>query len=336
MPPLVLTMGEPAGIGGELALAAWSRRAAGVPCFALLDDPDRLAKLARRLRLEVPIRTIEDPAEAAAVWGEALPVLPVRLAGPVVPGTPDPVNAPAVIGAIERAVALVSSGAASALVTNPIQKQVLIEAGFSHPGHTEFLAALAGPGTVPVMMLTCPGLRVVPITIHQSLKSAIEDLTIEKILTAARITAAALKRDFGIKRPTLAISGLNPHAGEGGAFGREEIEIIAPAIQTLRDEGLTVEGPLPADTMFHVKARQRYDAALCMYHDQALIPIKTIDFESGVNVTLGLPFVRSSPDHGTALNIAGTGKASAESLIAALVTADQMARMRAAARARKA
>jgi 4-hydroxythreonine-4-phosphate dehydrogenase len=331
MPPLVLTMGEPAGIGGELAFAAWSRRAAGVPCFALLDDPARLYALARLLGQDIPLRPIVTMAEAPAVWNTALPVLPIALAGPVVMGRPDAVNAGAVIKAIENAVQLVSAGEASAVVTNPIQKQVLIGAGFHHPGHTEFLAELAGPGTVPVMMLTCPGLRVVPITIHQSLKSAIQDLSIDKIMTAARITAAALTRDFGIKRPTLAISGLNPHAGEGGAFGREEIEIIAPAIEQLRRDGLAIEGPLPADTMFHVRARQRYDAALCMYHDQALIPIKTIDFERGVNVTLGLPFVRTSPDHGTALNIAGTGKASPESLIAALVVADQMARTRAAA-----
>ena len=330
MPPLVLTMGEPAGIGGELAFAAWSRRAAGVPCFALLDDPARLYALARRLGQDIPLRPIVTMAEAPTVWNTALPVLPIALAGPVVMGRPDPINAGAVIEAIERAVQLVSAGEASAVVTNPIQKQVLIGAGFRHPGHTEFLAELAGPGTVPVMMLTCPGLRVVPITIHQSLKSAIQDLSIDKIMVAARITAAALARDFGIKRPTLAISGLNPHAGEGGAFGREEIEIIAPAIEQLRREGFVIEGPLPADTMFHVRARQRYDAALCMYHDQALIPIKTIDFERGVNVTLGLPFVRTSPDHGTALNIAGTGKASPESLIAALVVADEMAHTRAA------
>jgi len=331
MPPLVLTMGEPAGIGGELAFAAWSRRAAGVPCFVLLDDPARLEALARLLGQHIPLKPIASTAEAPAIWATALPVLPIRLAGPVAMGRPDAINAGAVIAAIRRAVELVSAGEASAVVTNPIQKQVLIEAGFRHPGHTEFLAELAGPGTIPVMMLTCPGLRVVPITIHQSLKSAIEDLSIDKIMTAARITAATLTRDFGIARPTLAISGLNPHAGEGGAFGREEIEIIAPAIEQLRREGLTIEGPLPADTMFHGRARQRYDAALCMYHDQALIPIKTIDFERGVNVTLGLPFVRASPDHGTALNIAGTGKASPESLIAALVTADQMARTRASA-----
>ena len=333
MPPLVLTMGEPAGIGGELAFAAWSRRAAGLPCFALLDDPARLKALARHLGQDIPVQPIATMAEAPRVWDKALPVLPIALAGPVVAGHPDAINAAAVIKSIELAVELVRSGSASAVVTNPIQKQVLIEAGFKHPGHTEFLAELAGSGTVPVMMLTCPGLRVVPITIHQSLQSAIADLTIDKIVTAARITAAALVRDFGIKRPTLAISGLNPHAGEGGAFGREEIDIIGPAIELLRAEGLTIDGPLPADTMFHVRARQRYDAALCMYHDQALIPIKTIDFERGVNVTLGLPFVRSSPDHGTALNIAGTGKASPESLIAALVTADQMARTRATAQA---
>jgi len=333
MAPLVLTMGEPAGIGGELAFAAWSRRAAGIPCFALLDDPARLEVLARALGQAIPIKAISDVGEAPAVWGRALPVLPVPpLAAPVVPGRPDPANASAVIGAVERAVELVSTGAASALVTNPIQKKVLLTAGFHYPGHTEFLAALAGPDTVPVMMLTCPGLRVVPITIHQSLRSVIDDLTVEKIVTVGRITAAALTRDFGIARPRLAISGLNPHAGEGGAFGREEIEVIAPAIAQLRADGIDVDGPLAADTMFHVRARQTYDAALCMYHDQALIPIKTIDFERGVNVTLGLPFVRTSPDHGTALNIAGTGKASPESLIAALVAADVMARTRGATR----
>jgi 4-hydroxythreonine-4-phosphate dehydrogenase len=331
MPPLVLTMGEPAGIGGELAFAAWSRRAAGVPCFALLDDPDRLERLARTLGQPVPIRTVGTVAEAEAVWATALPVLPIPLAAPVTPGRTDAANAGAVIEAIERAVALVGTGEASAVVTNPIHKQVLIEAGFHHPGHTEFLAELAGPGTVPIMMLTCPGLRVVPITIHQSLRSAIGDLSIDRIVTAGRITAAALTSDFGIARPVLAFSGLNPHAGEGGAFGTEEIEIIAPAIAILRADGIEVQGPLPADTMFHVRARQTYDAALCMYHDQALIPIKTIDFERGVNTTLGLPFVRTSPDHGTALNIAGTGKASPESLIAALTSAEQMARTRAAA-----
>jgi 4-hydroxythreonine-4-phosphate dehydrogenase len=322
--PLVLTMGEPAGIGGEIALAAWSRRSAGIPVFALIDDPGRLRTLARRLGMAVEIREIETPQEANETWSTALPILPIRLAAPSVPGKLDPRNADAVIGSIEAAVRLVKSGQASAMVTNPIHKHVLIEAGFKHPGHTEFLAELAGPGTVPIMMLACPGLRVVPITVHMALKDAVRSLDIECILAAGRITAAALKRDFAIAEPRLAVAGLNPHAGEGGLFGREEIEIIGPALDQLRRDGILVQGPLPADTMFHLGARAGYDAALCMYHDQALIPIKTIDFERGVNVTLGLPFVRTSPDHGTAFDIAGTGRASPESLIAALSMAAQM------------
>jgi 4-hydroxythreonine-4-phosphate dehydrogenase len=211
----------------------------------------------------------------------------------------------------------------------PIQKQVLIEAGFKHPGHTEFLADLAGSGARPVMMLACPGLRVVPITVHLSLREAIASLDADRIMNAARITETALRREFGIERPRLAVAGLNPHAGEGGLFGRDEIELIEPALHILRAEGLDITGPLAADSMFHVTARAGYDAALCMYHDQALIPLKTIDFERGVNITLGLPFVRTSPDHGTALGIAGTGRASAESLIAALATAAHMAAARA-------
>ena len=326
MLPLVLTMGEPAGIGGEIALAAWRRRAEGIPVFALIDQPERLA----RLGADVPVREIARPDEAAAVWPEALPVLRQDLPAPVVPGRPDPANAPAVIQSIERAVAWVQAGAASAVVTNPIQKQVLLAAGFRHPGHTEFLAALAGPGIVPVMMLACPGLRVVPVTVHMALAQAIATLDAKMILTAARITVAALRRDFAIAAPRLAVAGLNPHAGEGGAFGREEITLIAPCVASLREEGIDAIGPLPPDTMFHGAARARYDAALCMYHDQALIPIKTIDFERGVNVTLGLPFVRTSPDHGTALDLAGTGRASAESLIAALGLAAEMARARTA------
>jgi 4-hydroxythreonine-4-phosphate dehydrogenase len=328
MQPLVLTMGEPAGIGGELALAAWLRRGEGVPAFALLDDPDRIAALADRLGWPVPVRPIDRIERADAVWDQGLPVLAQCLAVPVRPGQPDPRNAAAVIASIEHAVALVRGGEAGAVVTNPIQKQVLIEAGFAHPGHTEFLAALAGPGVVPVMMLACPGLRVVPVTVHMALVEAIASLDADRILVAARITAAALRRDFGVARPRLAVAGLNPHAGEHGAFGREEIEIVAPAVARLRAEGLEVAGPLPPDTMFHAAARARYDAALCMYHDQALIPLKTIDFEHGVNITLGLPFVRTSPDHGTALGLAGTGKASPESLIAALRTAAEMAASR--------
>jgi 4-hydroxythreonine-4-phosphate dehydrogenase len=329
MLPLVLTMGEPAGIGGEIAFAAWCRRAGDTPCFALIDDPARLAALAHRLGLDIPIREITEPAAAAAVWPAALPVLPIRLPAPTVPGRPDPRNADAVIDAIRHAVELVQTGRAAGIVTNPIQKQVLIEAGFSYPGHTEYLAELAGPGIRPVMMLACPGLRVVPISVHQALKDAIAGLTIADIVAAGRITGQALSRDFGIAAPRLAVSGLNPHAGEGGLFGREEIDIIQPALDILRNEGWHVTGPHAADSMFHGAARATYDAALCMYHDQALIPLKTIDFERGVNITLGLPFVRTSPDHGTALGIAGTGRASAESLIAALTMAGQMAAARA-------
>jgi 4-hydroxythreonine-4-phosphate dehydrogenase len=328
MLPLILTMGEPAGIGGELALVAWSRRAAGIPRFALLGNPAHLAELATTLRLDIPIREIDQPKEALGVWGQALPVLPIALAAPVVPGRPDVRNCQAVIFAIREAARLVMAGEAAGLVTNPIQKQVLVEAGFAYPGHTEFLAELAGPQATPVMMLTCPGLRVVPITVHLALRDALQQLTTSRIVNAARITHEALRREFGIKRPRLAVAGLNPHAGEGGLFGREEIEVIEPALAILREEGLRVTGPLPADSMFHTTARALYDAALCMYHDQALIPLKTIDFERGVNITLGLPFVRTSPDHGTALGIAGTGRASAESLIAALATAEQMSAAR--------
>jgi 4-hydroxythreonine-4-phosphate dehydrogenase len=238
-------------------------------------------------------------------------------------------NATAVIDAIRHGTELVQAGRASGIVTNPIQKHVLVKAGFKYPGHTEFLAELAGPGTQPVMMLACPGLRVVPVTVHLALTDAIASLDTERIVTTARIVNAALRTDFSIEHPRLAVAGLNPHAGEGGLFGREEIEIIEPALKILRAEGLNITGPLPPDTMFHAAARAGYDAALCMYHDQALIPLKTIDFERGVNITLGLPFVRTSPDHGTAINIAGTGRANAESLIAALATAAQMAAARA-------
>jgi 4-hydroxythreonine-4-phosphate dehydrogenase len=325
--PLALTMGEPAGIGGEIAVAAWRRRDEGIPPFFVIDDPARIAEFAGG----APIRRIGAASEASAAFEHALPVIAQPLPRPVIPGRPDPANAPAVIAAIERAVALVRSGEAAAIVTNPIQKETLYAAGFRHPGHTEFLAELAGGGAEPVMMLACPGLRVVPITIHVPLKAVAERLTKRAIVAAGQITAASLARDFGIARPVLAIAGLNPHAGENGTLGREEIEIIAPAAEELRAAGLSVEGPAPADTLFHAAARRRYDAVLCMYHDQALIPLKTIDFERGVNVTLGLPFVRTSPDHGTALDIAGKGLASAESLIAALRLAGEMAARRGAA-----
>ncbi|KAA0583193.1 4-hydroxythreonine-4-phosphate dehydrogenase PdxA [Azospirillum sp. B21] len=327
--PLALTMGEPAGVGGDITLKAWAaRHEAAVPPFVVLDDPDRLSALAAKLGMAVPVREVANPGDAVALFDRALPVLPVRLGDPVVAGTPDPVNGAAVIASIDRAVALVQAGQAAAVVTNPIQKSSLYAAGFRHPGHTEYLAHLAGLTEEPIMMLAAADLRVVPVTIHVSVRDAVDLLTSEAIVHAGRVTAAALARDFGIERPRLAVAGLNPHAGEGGAMGREEIDIIAPAIATLRADGIDVSGPRPPDTMFHAAARRGYDAALCMYHDQALIPVKTVDFDSGVNITLGLPFVRTSPDHGTALDIAGTGAANATSLIAALRTAEDMARNR--------
>ena len=320
MKPLALTMGDPAGIGGEIALAAWRR--GGHPPFFLIDDADRLAALADRLGWPVPIRAIDQPEQAD--FTDALAVLHRPLQAPARPGQPDPRNAKAVIAAIETAVALTRAGRAGAVVTNPIHKQSLYQAGFRFPGHTEFLAELAGIARV-VMMLACRQLRVVPVTIHQSLKSAIASLTPDLIVETGRITAAALASDFGVTAPRLAVAGLNPHAGEGGALGEEDQTVIAPAVAALRALGIDARGPLAADTLFHEEARAGYDAALCMYHDQALIPIKTLDFHGGVNVTLGLPFIRTSPDHGTAFALAGTGKARPDSLIAALDLAAEMA-----------
>lgn len=329
LPPLVLTMGDPAGIGGEIAITAWASGRARHPFF-LVADPDWLFPLARKAG--AALAEIAAPQEAAGVFARALPVLPLRLAAPVTPGRPNLANAPAIVAAIERAVALVTSGDACAVVTNPISKRVLREgAGFAFPGHTEFLAHIAGAPR-PVMMLASPLLRVVPVTIHIPLREVAATLSAALIEETARITAAALGRDFGIARPRLAVAGLNPHAGEGGQIGREEIELIAPALERLRAEGLEIAGPLPADTMFHAEARTAYDAALTMYHDQGLIPLKTLDFARGVNVTLGLPFVRTSPDHGTAFDIAGTGRADPTSLIESLNLAAAMAARRAAAR----
>lgn len=327
--PLAVTMGEPAGVGGELSLKAWSRRRPGDRPFFVLDDAARLEAIAARLGLDVPLREVDRPADATAVFAHALPVLPVRLRAAVEVGRPDPGNAPATLESIERAVDLAQAGEIAGMVTNPIQKKTLQEAGFPHPGHTEYLAELGG-GVDVAMMLACPALRVVPVTIHLSLADAVRALDTEGIVRAGRITASGLRTLFGIERPRLAVAALNPHAGEQGAMGDEERRIIAPAIEILRREGVDATGPAPADTLFHAAARTAYDAALCMYHDQALIPIKTIDFSGGVNVTLGLPFVRTSPDHGTALDIAGTGRADPASLVAALHMADDMARRRSA------
>ena len=320
MKPLILTMGEPAGIGAEITAGAWRALHGSGPCFALIDDATR--------DFGVPVARISAPEEAGAVFGQALPILHRPLAVPVVPGQPNPAHAGAVIAAIEEAVALATSGRASGVVTNPIQKASLTAAGFPHPGHTEFLGELAGTGVPPVMMLACPELRVVPVTVHEALAKAIARLTPEMIIATSRIVAAALKRDFGIAAPRLAIAGLNPHAGEAGTMGREEIDIIAPAIATLRAEGIDARGPMPPDTMFTALARPGYDAAICLYHDQALIPIKTIDMAGGVNVTLGLSIIRTSPDHGTALDIAGKGLADPASLIAAIRLAGELAQKR--------
>jgi 4-hydroxythreonine-4-phosphate dehydrogenase len=327
--PLAITMGEPAGIGGELTLKAWLARRPETRPFFTLDDPARLATLAGRLGLDVPVREIADAGEAAGVFGQALPVLPIKLHAPVQAGHPDPANAAATIAAIEQAVALARTGKIAGVVTNPIQKKTLQDAGFKHPGHTEFLAELAG-GVDVAMMLACPELRVVPVTIHLSLARAVRTLDSDAIVRVGRLTAGGLKALFGIEHPRLAVAGLNPHAGEQGAMGDEESRIIQPAIDRLKAEGIDVRGPASPDTMFHPAARAGYDAALCMYHDQALIPIKTIDFTGGVNVTVGLPFVRTSPDHGTALDIAGSGRADPASLLAALAMADTMAHRRGA------
>lgn len=327
--PLALTMGEPAGIGGEITLMAWRNRVtSAVPPFFIIDDPARLTALARAIGVDVPVRTIDGPSEAARVYPGALPVLAQTLPRPSIPGRPDPANAPAVIAAVERAVTLVRNQQAGAVVTNPIQKETLYDAGFAYPGHTEFLGALAHVAH-PVMMLAGPELRVVPVTIHLSLADALAALSTAAIVTCGRVTAAALTRDFGIARPRLAVAALNPHAGEAGAMGHEERDIIAPAVAALAAQGIDVSGPAPADTLFHAGARTRYDAVLCMYHDQALIPLKTLDFERGINITLGLPFIRTSPDHGTALDIAGRGVANPASLIAALMAAGAMAARRA-------
>jgi 4-hydroxythreonine-4-phosphate dehydrogenase len=313
-------MGDPAGIGGELTVRAWQTLHSKGPCFLALDDPQRLTG--------IPIAEISAPAEAAAIFPNALPVLPVKLAEAPHPGRPDKANAGAVITSIERAAALCLSGEASGMVTNPINKAALYDAGFAYPGHTEFLAVLTGAEGKQIMMLASPDLRVVPVTVHASLRNSIGMLTTEAIVAAARTAAAALRRDFGIAHPRLGIAGLNPHAGEQGALGDEETTIIAPALATLRADGIDVSGPWPPDTMFTRTARARYDAAICMYHDQALIPLKTLDMDHGVNVTLGLPIVRTSPDHGTAYDIAGKGIADPSSLIAAIQLAAELAHAR--------
>ncbi len=320
--PLALTMGDPASISSEITAKAWRALAATGPAFAGIADPFWISDQ------DIPINVIRSLDEVADVFASALPVLALSLPEIARLGQPDPANAPAVIASIERAVRLAQSGEAAAVVTNPISKAVLYAAGFPHPGHTEFLGELTG-GT-PVMMLAAPALRVVLVTIHVSLRQALDGVTTEAILATARSADAALRRDFGIARPRLAVAGLNPHAGEQGAMGTEEQTIITPAIARLQAEGIDATGPYPPDTMFTDLARPTYDAAICMYHDQGLIPLKTLDMVNGVNVTLGLQIIRTSPDHGTAFGIAGTGQADPASLIAALRMAADLAERRAA------
>jgi 4-hydroxythreonine-4-phosphate dehydrogenase len=326
--PLAVTMGEPAGIGLEITLMAWRRRRElGLAPLYLIADPGHVAQRARLTGFDVKIAEV-DPAGAAAVFDQSLPVVPVGEKVTAAPGRPDAASGPAAIASIRRAVDHVLNGEAAAIVTNPIAKEVVYGAGLTEPGHTEFLAKLSRQATgktfQPVMLLWSDALAVVPVTIHVPVKDVPKLLTTGLIVETGRIVARELAARFGIARPRLAVTGLNPHAGEGGTIGVEEARVIAPAIAQLAAEGVDVRGPLPADTMFHPAARATYDAALCMYHDQALIPVKMLAFDSAVNVTLGLPFVRTSPDHGTAFDIAGTARANPGSLIAALKLATRL------------
>jgi 4-hydroxythreonine-4-phosphate dehydrogenase len=320
--PCAVTQGDPSGIGPEITLRAWLQRdQAGVPPFFVLTDPNFLRRSAQGLGWSVPIEAVA-PELALQVFEQALPVVPLRSPVSALPARPDLATAASTLESIETAVRLVREDSAAAVVTNPIAKHVLYAAGFAHPGHTEYLAALAAsPGEAaphPVMMLWSETLAVVPVTVHMPLRAVPEGLTTELIVRTGRIVAGALRERFGIPLPRLAVAGLNPHAGEAGSLGGEDEAVIAPAVAQLQAEGIDVRGPFPADTMFHPRARENYDVALAMYHDQALIPIKTIAFDDAVNVTLGLPFVRTSPDHGTAFDIAGKGVGRPDSLIAAL------------------
>ncbi len=329
--PLALTMGDPAGIGPDLTLKIWQQRQEfAVPPFCVIACPDMLQQRIASIGLDIPMQQVSTIAESMDIFDQALPVLPISCQNTVKPGIADSGNARAIIGAIEKAVALVQNQEASGVVTNPINKEVLYDAGFSFPGHTEFLASLAQEEDkdpyFPVMMLACDQLRVVPVTIHIALSQVKEKLTEALLIKNCLITNQALKDYFGITNPRIALAGMNPHAGEGGSMGMAEKEVIIPAIEKLRAQGLSVSGPHPADTLFHAQARKNYDIVMGMYHDQVLIPIKTLAFDEGVNVTLGLPFIRTSPDHGTAYDIAGSGQANPRSLVEAMLMADKMAK----------
>ncbi|MBR7620150.1 4-hydroxythreonine-4-phosphate dehydrogenase PdxA [Phenylobacterium sp. 20VBR1] len=331
--PLALTLGDPAGIGPEIIVKAWAQLRQTGPAFLVVGDSQSLASASGSGASIV--RRVISPDEAAKVFPDAIPVLDIPLRAPVISGQPTSAAAKSVIQWIETAVGLALSGQVCGVVTAPIAKAPLYEAGFAFPGHTEFLGELTQATSFdgargPIMMLAVPGLRTTLVTVHEPIAKLPSVLSIEKVVNAGLVTAQALRRDFGIEAPRLAVAGLNPHAGESGTIGREEHDIIAPAVRALRDLGVDATGPAPADSLFPEEMRSRYDAALCMYHDQALIPVKMLDFWGGVNVTLGLPIVRTSPDHGTAFDIAGRGLARADSLIAALRMADEIATRRAA------
>jgi 4-hydroxythreonine-4-phosphate dehydrogenase len=320
--PIMLTPGDPAGIGAEIALKAVQ---AGCHDFFLMDDVQRIESLSQRLNLNIPVTRITHPSAFNAA-AEGLQVLDLDWSTPPVAGRPDAANAGRIIAAIETGVEWAKNGTIAALVTNPIAKACLYEAGFAYPGHTEFLGALSPPvAGGPAMMLACDVLKVVPVTVHIPLVQVPQTVTTSIIVDKAKLVASALKLYFGIACPRIAVCGLNPHAGESGTMGNEDDAIIAPAVAALQKEGIAAAGPYPADTLFHQEARKSYDVVLGMYHDQVLIPLKTLDFFGGVNITLGLDFVRTSPDHGTGFDIAGTGVAKPDSLIAAIATARKMA-----------
>lgn len=328
--PLAVSLGDPAGIGPELIVEAWHRRdIERLPPFFVVGGAEILANAAESCLKDLPVERIDHPGDAAAIFERSLPVLGLA-DGAYTPGSPNPNGAGLALASLEQATEMVRLGVASALVTAPVAKAELAAIGFEHPGQTEFLAAACGKAPRDaVMMLAGPNLRAVPITVHCALAEVSDRLSTGLIVHKARIAATALRRDFGIDRPRIAVAALNPHAGEGGRFGSEESRIIAPAIEALRDEGLDVTGPHSGDALFTPRARQSYDLALCMYHDQALIPLKALDFDEGVNVTLGLPIVRTSPDHGTAFAIAGQGTANAGAMIAAIRMAGECAARRA-------
>lgn len=331
--PLAVTLGDPAGIGPEIVVKAWRALRGSGLTFFVVGDAQAVASAPTSTAQSV--RQVSSPDEAESAFGEAIPVLDLPLRAPVVAGQPTAAAAGAIIQWIETAVGLALSGTVSGVVTAPIAKAPLYQAGFKFPGHTEFLGELTAAARYdgargPVMMLTAADLRVSLVTVHEPIARVPAKLTIEGIVNAGLVTAQALRRDFGIETPRLAVAGLNPHAGESGEIGREEVEIVEPAVRALKDLGVNARGPVPSDTLFPEEVRRTYDAALCLYHDQALIPVKMLDFWGGVNVTLGLPIVRTSPDHGTAFDIAGRGLARADSLIAAIRTAAEIARRRAA------